>query len=220
MPKTLMTTLQRWGVSPEQAEPVVRLIRDMVLSNAIHRAQAKHAKWAAGAAREPHFAERPETPGALTLVLTRVERVIADHEALDGWTFDPPIERRELNEDLRPTGRTVRLTRLDEDIRKAFTRARSELWRVHRELREATQRHRGRKATLVRPFRVGVFFSSLASSRRRVSRRTLVKMLREQILPLHPNSKGRPREARAEAGHLARPIIDAVARSSPAKRRS
>src|SRR5262245_34360654 len=82
VPKTVVTMLRRWNASPEHAEPVVRLIRDIVFTNAVYRAQLKGARWAAGTARDPHVKETPEIPGALGPVLARVERTIADLEAL------------------------------------------------------------------------------------------------------------------------------------------
>src|SRR5262245_32465694 len=92
VPQNVITALQRWAASPEQMKPLLRLIRDIVLSNAVHRARMKGAGWAAGAARDPHYKLTQEKTGALSPVLELVDRVIADLEELDNWRFNPPIE--------------------------------------------------------------------------------------------------------------------------------
>ena len=63
--KALCTTLQQWGASADELEPLLRLVRAIVLSNAVRRAQIKDAKSAAGTARDPHHKLTPEEPGAL-----------------------------------------------------------------------------------------------------------------------------------------------------------
>ena len=75
-------TLQRWGGSPDDLEPLLRLVRAIVFANAVHRAAMKRAKWGAGTARDPHHKRTPERPGALHPLLDLVERVIADLERL------------------------------------------------------------------------------------------------------------------------------------------
>ncbi len=122
--KTLCATLRQWGASPEDLEPLLRLVRAIVLSNAAHRA------------------------------LDIVERVIAELERLIQWEFTPPIVLHEHDAKHKPTHRTVRLTRLDEGMRAVFAKARMELLWVRELLRRDTQRPRGRKATLVQPDRV------------------------------------------------------------------
>jgi len=168
----------------------------------------KRAKWAAGTARDPHHKLTPEEPGALRPLLDIVERVISDLERLSQWKFNPPIVLHERDAGKRKR-RRVRLSRLDEAIREAFEKARQELLWVRENLRKDTQRPRGRKATLVQPYRV----SALSRSTERpkpVRRRELARMVRAQILALHPDREKRPRAARAEAGRLARDVIDKI----------
>jgi hypothetical protein len=43
--KTLCATLQQWGASPEDLAPLLRMVRAIVVSNAVHRAETD---------REPH----------------------------------------------------------------------------------------------------------------------------------------------------------------------
>ncbi len=206
---TLCETLQQWGASPEDLEPLLRLVRGIVLSNAFHRGVMKGAKRAAGTARDPHYKRTPEEPGALRPLLERVERVISDLEHLSQWHFDPPIELHELDAKLEPTGRRARLSRLDEAICAAFEKARTELLWVRETLRKDTQRPRGRKATLVWSYRV----SALSRSTDRpkpARRRKLVTMVRAQLLALHPDRTKRPRAASAEAGRLASALIASI----------
>jgi hypothetical protein len=109
----------------------------------------------------------------------------------------------------RPTHRTVRLSRLDETVREAVERARRELLWVREELRTDTQRSRGRKATLVQPYRVSA--RSRSSERPKAARRRdLVRMVCAEILALHPERTTRPRAARVQVERLARDIIDAI----------
>src|SRR5712692_1763048 len=143
--KNLFKTLQQWGTSPDQLKPLLRLVRNIVFSNAVHLARMKHAKWAAGKARKPHYNETPEDPGALGPILDIVERVVSDLERLINWKFTPPIVLQERDAKLKPTRRTVHLSRLDESIREAFEQARQELLGVREHLRKDTQRARGRK---------------------------------------------------------------------------
>ena len=201
--KTLCATLRQWGASPEDLEPLLRLVRAIVLSNAAHRADLTRATWAAGTARDPHHKPRPEQPGALRPLLDIVERVIAELERLIQWEFTPPIVLHEHDAKHKPTHRTVRLTRLDEGIRAVFAKARMELLWVRELLRRDTQRPRGRKATLVQPDRV----SAVPKAARR---RDLVRIVCAEILALHPERTTRPRAARAQAERLARDIIAAI----------
>jgi hypothetical protein len=169
----------------------------------------KGAKWAAGTARDPHYKRTPEEPGALRPLLDIVDRVISDLEHLRKWKFTPPIELHELDAKLERTGRQVRLSRLDEALREAFEKARKELLRVRETLRQDTHRPRGRKATLVQPHRVSA--RSRSSERPKpVRRRELVRMVRAQILALHPDGKKPPRAARAQANRLAGDLIDSI----------
>ena len=200
---TLCETLQRWDASPEDLEPLLRLVRTIVFSNAVHRGQIKRAKWAAGTARNPHYEGTPEVPGALRPLRDRVERVIAELEQLSQWEFTPPIVRHELDAQHTPTQRTVRVTRLDQGVRAAFAKARADLLWVWEALRKDTERPRGRKATLVQPDRV----SAVPKAARR---RDLVRIVCAEILALHPERTTRPRAARAQAERLARDIIAAI----------
>jgi hypothetical protein len=196
-------TLQQWGASPDDLEPLLRMVRAIVFSNAVHRAAMKRATWAAGASRDPHYKATPEERGALRPLLDVVERVIADLERLIQWKFTPPIVLQKLDENLEPTGRMEHLTRLDEALRETFGKARQELLWVRASLRQDTQRPRGRKAKLVQPFRA----SALP---KRARRRELVKMVRAQLLVLHPDRKTRPRAARATTDRLAGAIIASI----------
>jgi hypothetical protein len=199
--KALCQTLQQWGVSPDDVEPLVRVVRRIVLSNAVHRAQGKAAKWAAGAARDPHHKRTPEEPGALRPILDIVERVIAELEQVIHWTFTPPARLEELDPRHKPTGRTVRVARLDETIRSACAKARNEVVGIRRLLRRDTQRLRGRKATLVWPH--GAQSITLRAARRR----DLAQIVCRQILALYPAERRFPRAAKAQAERVARDII-------------
>lgn len=209
VPADVCETLQRWSVSPSDLAPLLRLVRAIVFSNAVHRGERKHAKWAAGTARDPHYKGTPEEPGALRPLLDIIDRAIVDLEYLIQWEFTPPIELHELDATHKPTGRTVRLSRLDEAIRDAFGRARKELLWVREDLHADTQRPQGRKATLVEPSRVSTRPRSpeLPKSARR---RELVRMVRTQILALHPDRTKPPRPARATANRLAAEIIASI----------
>ncbi len=207
--KTLCETLQQWGASPDDLEPLLRLVRDIVFSNAVHRAAMKRAKWATGAARDPHYKRTREEPGALRPLLDIVERVISDLERLINWKFNPPIELHELDAKLKPTRRTVRLSRLDEALRDTFEKARQEVLWVREHLRKDTQRARGKKTTLVQPYRVSARSRS-PERPKPARRRELVRMVRAQILALHPDGKKPPHAARAQANHLAGAIIDSI----------
>jgi hypothetical protein len=206
---TLCETLQRWDASPEDLEPLLRLVRTIVFSNAVHRGQIKRAKWAAGTARNPHYEGTPEVPGALRPLRDRVERVIAELEQLIQWQFTPPIVLHERDAKHTKTHRTVRLTRLDEGIRAAFEKARTELLWVREALRRDTERSRGRKATLVQPYEVSTRSRS-SEVPKAARRRDLVRMVCAEILALHPERTTRPRAARAQAERLARDIIAAI----------
>jgi hypothetical protein len=207
--KALCKTLQQWGASPDEVEPLLRLVSDIVLSNATYRAQMKGAKWAAGTARDPHHKLTPEEPGALRPLLDLVERVISDLDRLTWWTFTPPIVLREHDAKHKPTRRRVRLSRLDETIRAAFERARKELRWVGEKLRTDTQRPRGRTAMRVRPYRLSVGSRS-AEQPKPARQRDLARMVCAKILALHPGRTTRPRVARAQAERLARAIIAAI----------
>jgi hypothetical protein len=206
---TICETLQQWGASPEDLRPLLELVRAIVFSNAVHRAEMKRATWAAGTARDPHHKPRPEQPGALRPLLDIVERVIAELEQLIQWEFTPPIVLHKRDAKHKPTHRTVRLTRLDEGMRAVFAKARMELLWVRELLRRDTQRPRGRKATLVQPYQVST--RSRSSEVPKAARqRNLVGMVRTEILALHPERTTRPRAARAQAERLARDIIAAI----------
>ena len=214
VPADVYTTLQRWVASPVELEPLFRLVRDLVFANAVHRARGKHRKWAAGAARDPHYQLTPETPGALRPILDVLDGVIADLERLSRWEVTPPITLHELDATLTLTGRTVRLSRLDEHLQEAFETARRTLLPVREHLRAATQRHPGRKATLVQPRRVSALRVPTESPPP-VRRRQLERRLRDQILLLHPSRQTGPRAARVDAGRLAHDIIDAIPLEAP-----
>jgi hypothetical protein len=206
---SLCETLQRWDASPEDLELLLRLVRTIVLSNAVHRAEMSRATWAAGTAREPHYKRTPEVPGALRPLRDRVERVIAELEQLIQRQFTPPIVLHKLDAKLKATQRTVRLSRLDEGVRAAFAKARTELLWVREALRQDTQRRRGLKATLVQPYRVSARSRS-SEVPKAARRRDLVRMVCAEILALHPEQTTRRRAARAEAASLARDIIAAI----------
>ena len=190
-------------------EPLLRLIRDIVFSNAVHRARTTQVRRAAGRARDPHYGRTPEEPGALRPIRELVDRVVADLERLINWQFAPPIELQELDAKLKPTGRIVRLARLDEGMREAFETARRALLGVQAMLHEATDRHRGRKATLVQPSRVSVL-RSRPEPPTPARRRDLERRLRDELLQLHPARKRNPHAARVEAGRLARRIGNSI----------
>ena len=204
VPAHICETLRQWGAAPDDLAPLLRLVRVIAVSNAIHRAEMKRATWAAGTARDPHYKLTPEKPGALRPLLDVVEQVIADLERLIQWRFTPPIVLQKLDANLKPTGRTVRLTRLDEALRETFGKARQELLWVRATLHKDTHRPRGSKATLVQPYWLW------ARSRTPARRRELVRIVRDQILALRPNWKRPPRAARAMADRLAGDIIDSI----------
>ena len=202
-------TLQPWGASPDDLKPLLRLVRDIVMSNAVYRVEMTRAKRAAGVAREPHYKATPEEPGVLRPLRDSIERVVADLERLSRWKFTPPIELLELDAKLRPTGRTVQLSRLDEAICEAFGKARKELLWVLEELRKDTRRPQGRKAILVQPRPVSTR-PPAPEWAKPARRRELARMIRAKILALHPNRNKPPRAARATAERLAGDIIDAI----------
>jgi hypothetical protein len=169
----------------------------------------KRAKWGAGTARDPHHKRTPEKPGALRPLLDIVERVISDLEELIRWEFKPPIVLQELDAKLKPTYRTVRLSWLDEVLRDSLEKVRQELLGVLEHLRKDTQRARGRKATRVQPYRASAL-SRTPGQPKLTRRRELARMVRAQLLALHPDQKQRPRAARAEAGRLAGHLIDSI----------
>jgi hypothetical protein len=205
VPKDVCQTLQQWAASPATLEPLLRLIRAIVFANAVHRARMTEGRRAAGRARDPHYARTPEEPGALRPLREVVDRVVADLERLINWQFTPPIELHELDAKLKPTGRIVRLARLDESMREAFETARSALLGIWAGLHEVTDRHRGRKATLVQPFRVSTL-TARAARPTPARRRDLERLLRDELLQLHPARKRHPRAARLDVGPLARRI--------------
>ena len=86
---------------------------------------------------------------------------------------------------------------------------RNELLWVRENLRDDTRRVRGRKATLVQPYRVSARSMSSAGPKA-ARRRDLVKMVRTEILRLHPQRAARRRAALVRAGRLARGIIAAI----------
>jgi hypothetical protein len=205
VPKDVGQTLQQWAASPATLEPLLRLIRDIVFSNAVHRARMTEVRRAAGRARDPHYKQTPEEPGALRPLRELVDRVVADLGRLITWQFTPPIELHELNAKFKPTGRIVRVARLDEGMREAFETARSALLGVQAMLHHVTDRSRGRKATLVQLFRVSTLTARSARPTP-ARRRDLQRRLRDELLQLHPARKRHPRVARLDVGPLARRI--------------
>jgi hypothetical protein len=138
-----------------------------------------------------------------------VDRVVADLERLIHWQFTPPIELHELNAKFKPTGRIVRLARLDEGLRDAFEIARRAVLGVQATLHELTDRRRGRKATLVQPFRVSAL-RARAEPPTPARRRDLQRRLRDELLQLHPARKRNPRVARLDVERLARRIGNSI----------
>jgi hypothetical protein len=205
VPKNVCQTLKQWAASPDALEPLLRLIRAIVFSNAVHRARMTQARWVAGWARDPHYTGTPEEPGALRPIRELVDRVVADLERLSAWQFTPPIEFQELDAQLKPTGR---IARLDEGMRDAFETARSALLGVRAALHEVTDRRRGRKATLVQPFHGSTLTTRLALMPAR--RRELERQLRDELLQLHPKRATHPRDARFDVDRLARRIANSI----------
>jgi len=138
-----------------------------------------------------------------------VDRVVADLERLINWQFTPPIELHELNAKLEPTDRIVRVARLDEGVRETFETARRALLGVQAMLHDVTDRSRGRKATLVQPFRVSAL-RARAEPPTPARRRDLERRLRDELLRLHPARTRNPRAARLDVGPLARRISNAI----------
>jgi hypothetical protein len=209
VPEDVCRTLQQWAASPDTLEPLRRLIGDIVLSNAVHRARMAQLRWLAGRARNPHYTGTPEVPGALWPLRQLVDRVVADLERLITWQFTPPIKLQELDAKLKLTGRIVYLARLDGELRDAFETARSTLLGFQATLHEMTDRHRGRKATLVQPFRVSALRARVARPTP-ARRRELERRLRDELLLLHPDRTTRPRAARLDTGRLARCIGNSI----------
>ena len=217
IPDEVCETLQQWAASPATLEPLLRLIRDIFFSNAVHKGHMAQVRWLAGWARDPHYTGKPEEPGALRPIRELVDRVVADLERLITWQFTPPIELRELDAKLKPTGRIVRLARLDEGLRDAFETARRAVLGIQATLHEVTDRHRGRKTTLVQPFRVSVL-TARAAQPTPARRRELERRLRDELLRLHPDRTKRPRPARLDAGRLARRIGKSILPPRPRTR--
>jgi hypothetical protein len=215
VPKDVCQTLQQWATSTATLEPLLRLIRAIVFSNAVHQARTTQARRAAGRARDPHYARTPEEPGALRPVRERVDRVVADIERLINWQFTPPIEFHELDAKLKPTGRIVGV-QLDEGMRDALETARSALLGVRATLHEVTDRHRGRKVTLVQPF--GSPLTARAARPTPARRRDLERLLRNELLRLHPDRTKRPRAARLDVDRLARHIGNSILPPHPRTR--
>jgi len=208
IPNEVRETLQQWATSPAALEPLLRLIRDILFSNAVHQAHMTGARRIAGRARDPHYKQTLEEPGVLWPIRQRVDRVVADLEWLISWRFTPPIERHELDAKLKPI-RTVRSNRLDKGMHDAFETARSALLEVQGQLHQVTDRSRGRKATLVQPFRVSAFRARPARPLP-ARRRDLERLLRDKLLRLHPDQTTRPRAARLDVGRLARRIGNSI----------
>jgi hypothetical protein len=207
MPKDVRETLQQWAASPAALEPLLRLIRAIVVSNAAHLARAKQARRIAGRARDPHYKQTPEEPGVLWPIRQRVDRVVADLEWLISWRFTPPIERHELDAKLKPTGRIV-YAQLDAGMRAAFATARNALLAVRATLHDVTDRHRGRKVTLVQPF--GSTLTARAARPTPARRRDLERLLRDELRRLHPDRTKRPGAARLDVDRLARRIGNSI----------
>jgi hypothetical protein len=206
VPKDVCQTLQQWAASPATLEPLRRLIRSIVFSNAVHRARTAEARRAAGRARDPHYAHTPEEPGALRPIRELVDRVVADLGRLINWQFTPPIEFHELDAKLKPTGR---IARLDEGLRDVFETARTALRGLQATLHEVTDRHRGRKATLVQPFTVSTL-TTRAARPTPARRPELERQLRDELLQVHPDRTRHPHAARLDAGRLARRIGNSI----------
>src|SRR5262245_8388870 len=168
VPDEVVDIIQPWAGAPDKVQPLLRLLRDIAFSHAVHQARTKDARVVAGAARDPHYTLRPEQPGALRTLVEIVNRGVADRQRLIDWKFTPPIELHALDAKLIPTGQVVRLSGLDETLRAVFERARTMLMPMQAELREATRRRRGRKAVLVHPFRVSALGARTRSEERRV----------------------------------------------------
>jgi hypothetical protein len=211
--KDVCQTLQQWATSPATLEPLLRLIRAIVFSTAVHQARTTQARRAAGRARDSHYARTPEEPGALRPIRELVDRVVADLERLITWQFTPPIELHELDAKLTPTGRIVRL---DEGLRDAFETARSALLGVQEQLHDVTDRHRGRKATLVQPF--GSTLTARAARPTPARHRELERQLCDELLRLHPKRMMRPRAARLDVERLARHIGNSILPPHPRTR--
>jgi hypothetical protein len=207
IPNEVRETLQQWAASPAALEPLLRLIRAIVVSNAAHLARAKQARRIAGRARDPHYKQTPEEPGVLWPIRQRVDRVVADLEWLISWRFTPPIERHELDAKLKPTGRIV-YAQLDAGMRAAFATARSALLAVRATLHDVTDRHRGRKVTLVQPF--GSTLTARAARPTPARRRDLERLLRDELRRLHPDRTKRPGAARLDVDRLARRIGNSI----------
>jgi hypothetical protein len=209
VPKDVCQTLQQWAASPAMLDPLLRLIRDIVGSNAVHRALMTEARRAAGRARDPHYKQTPEEPGALRPLRELLDRVVADLERLINWQFTPPIELQELDAKLEPTDSIIRVARLDEGVRETFETARSALLGVQAMLHDVTDRSRGRKATLVQPFRVSAL-RARAAPPRPARRRDLERLLRDELLRLRPKRMTRPRAAPVDVDRLARRIGNSI----------
>jgi hypothetical protein len=207
IPDEVRETLRQWAASPATLEPLLRLIRAIVFANAAHRARTTQARRAAGRARDPHYAGTPEEPGALRPIRELVDRVVADIERLINWQFTPPIEFHELDAKLKPTGRIV-CVQLDEGMRDALETARSALLGVRATLHEVTDRHRGRKVTLVQPF--GSPLTARAARPTPARRRDLERLLRDELRRLHPDRTKRPGAARLDVDRLARRIGNSI----------
>jgi hypothetical protein len=209
VPKDVCQTLHQWAASPDTLEPLRRLISDIVFSNAIHRARMAQERRLAGRARDPHYTERPEEPGTLRPLRQLVDRMVADLKQLITGQLTAPIELQELDAKHEPTGRPVYRSQLDEGLRQAVETARRALMGLQAKLHEATDRHRGRKATLVQPFRVSAL-RARAAPPRPARRRELEQRLRDELLRFHPNRVTRPHAARLETGRLARRIGNSI----------
>jgi hypothetical protein len=205
IPDEIAETLQQWAASPAMLEPLLRLIRAIAFPNAVHRARTTQARWAAGRARDSHYAGTLEEPGALRPLRDLVDGVVADLERLIAWQFTPPIEFHELDAKLQPTGRIVS-AQLDESMRQAFETARSALLGVRTTLHAVTDRQRGRKVTLVLPFSGSTLTPRVRPTPAR--RRELERLLRDELLRLHPD-RTTP-GARVDVDRLARHIGNSI----------
>src|SRR5215472_12283263 len=105
VPDEVVDTIQPWAGAPDKVQPLFRLVRDMVLSNVVHRARTNAARWAAGTARDPHYTRTPEQPGALSPIAAIVDRVVADLARLIDWKFTPPLDLHEVDAKRIATGR-------------------------------------------------------------------------------------------------------------------
>ena len=81
--KTLCETLQQWGASPEDLAPLLRMVRAIVVSNAVHRAETD---------REPHRASFAAALEPLKVRRQLLERFFEGHGMI--LRRQAPLEER------------------------------------------------------------------------------------------------------------------------------